>query len=275
LSVLSESKKPITKEEPIIEDTKQSYFDEFEEIKNELVGSMAKVIKNYEYISKNLPKVGTKDDSKQLREMIQKTTKQANDMCDNSEEMMNKMKKFLTSKDREIKVVSHKIIEDYNKVKDSLKKITKLAKELIEETSLPMKENNSKIYHDDSEDNDQEHLIKKNQNQLVDSNKLQFQDSIIQQRDAEIKAIQKQMVEVNEIFKDIAHLVGEQGEIVDNVFLNIQQSRQHVGEGTKALTDANKSSTAGRSCLCYLAIFITVAVTIAVVIVVIFFSRGS
>jgi len=48
-------------------------------------------------------------------------------MCDNSEEMMNKMKKFLTSKDREIKVVSHKIIEDYNKVKDSLKKNNKVS----------------------------------------------------------------------------------------------------------------------------------------------------
>lgn len=42
----------------------------------------------------------------------------------------------------------------------------------------------------------------------------EYQDSIIRQRDIEIRGIQGQMIEVNEIFKDLARLVDDQSVMV-------------------------------------------------------------
>lgn len=42
----------------------------------------------------------------------------------------------------------------------------------------------------------------------------EFQDALIHDRDQEIRAIQAQMLEINEIFKNVATLVDEQGELV-------------------------------------------------------------
>lgn len=49
---------------------------------------------------------------------------------------------------------------------------------------------------------------------------LDAQDEVIQDRDREIKHIQGQMRDVNDIFKSLAQLVEEQSEIVGTIFFS-------------------------------------------------------
>jgi len=237
---------------------------------------MTKIIKNYEFISVNLPKIGTSDDSNKLRETIARALSQANEFNTNSESELKKMRTYLNNSDKEIKQVAWRIVEDFNRLKESLKKLNQLSKDLLDETVIPkqIRQDNSSLYADvDDDDNDNAQLIQKTKDHLKLDKERDFQDAIIHEREDEIKAIQQQMREVNDIFKDLANIVQEQGEMVDSIYLNITSASKNVDVGVQNLEEANTHQKSARNRMCYLAIFITVAVSIAVVVVVLFFSN--
>jgi len=97
---------------------------------------------------------------------------------------------------------------------------------------------------------------------------LDFQDNIIKERDTQIKTIQGQMVQVNEIFRDLAKLVEDQGEMIDNIQTNIVSASQNVESGLKEVKEADKSQQSSRKKLCILAIIVTVIVAVVVIVVV-------
>jgi len=115
--------------------------------------------------------------------------------------------------------------------------------------------------------------LKKQQAFLQLENERDFQDAIIHQRDDEIKAIQQQMRDVNIIYKDIAGLVQMQGEMVDNIMLNISGAERNVKVAVDDVSLAQKHHNKSRGKLCFLAICITVVVAVAVVVVPVLFTQ--
>lgn len=62
---------------------------------------------------------------------------------------------------------------------------------------------------------------------------------IAQQREHEINAVVKSIVELNEIFKDLSQMVLDQGSILDRIDYNIEQTHTQVYEGFKQLQKAD------------------------------------
>jgi len=173
-------------------------------------------------------------------------------------------------------MIAYKIVEDFNKLNDSLTRLNKISKGILEDTPFSsQKRSQSNMYAgvDDDEKEQEQHLIKNNYEHQKLENERDFQDQIIQQREEEIQIIQQQMRQVNDIFRDLATLIQEQGEMIDNISFNIDTSHKNVKDGAQSLVDANQSSKSSRSRLCCLAIFITIVAMVAVIIVLIFFSR--
>ena len=57
---------------------------------------------------------------------------------------------------------------------------------------------------------------------LLLDNEISFNEAIIVERDQGIEEIQNQVVEVNEIFKDLAVLVDEQGTVIGECIFNLK-----------------------------------------------------
>jgi len=232
--------------------------------------------KNYEFISEKLPKIGSKEDSKRLRDGITKSLTLANKGMIESQPLMEKLKKFKVSKNLDIKETTFKLMEKYNFFEGALKKLNILARNLFEE-DVPV--GNVEIFDEHSplvsqEDVSNNHnLLKKQQAFLQLENERDFQDAIIHQRDDEIKAIQQQMRDVNIIYKDIAGLVQMQGEMVDNIMLNISGAERNVKVAVDDVSLAQKHHNKSRGKLCFLAICITVVVAVAVVVVLVLFTQ--
>jgi t-SNARE complex subunit (syntaxin) len=83
----------------------------------------------------------------------------------------------------------------------------------------------------------------------IDLNNIQFQkvqthdlvqSSIIQERDVEIRKINKEMATVNEIFKDLAGIVNEQQEEIDNIETLMENSNAHARAGLEQVRQANE-----------------------------------
>ncbi|KGN55757.2 hypothetical protein Csa_010596 [Cucumis sativus] len=86
---------------------------------------------------------------------------------------------------------------------------------------------------------------------LLLDNEIAFNEAIIEEREQGIHEIQQQIGEVNEIFKDLAVLVHEQGAMIDDIGSNIEGAHAATSQGTTQLVKASKTQRSNSSlCLC-------------------------
>jgi len=85
---------------------------------------------------------------------------------------------------------------------------------------------------------------------ISDELKLVVQD--IDLRHREILKLERQVLELHELFKDLATLTNLQQEHLDSIEGHVQKARVHTEKGEKALQDAAKHQQAARKKKCYL-----------------------
>eukprot|EP00245_Coleochaete_scutata_P008274 TRINITY_DN2494_c0_g1_i4.p1 TRINITY_DN2494_c0_g1~~TRINITY_DN2494_c0_g1_i4.p1 ORF type:complete len:247 (+),score=64.76 TRINITY_DN2494_c0_g1_i4:111-851(+) len=97
----------------------------------------------------------------------------------------------------------------------------------------------------------------------------------IQERHSAIKDVEKQLLELHQIFLDMATLVESQGELLDNIEVQVHQAVDHISKANVQLTRAKSLQRSTRRCKC-IAILILLAVLIIIIATVASkFSGGS
>uniref|UniRef100_A0A1B6EA29 t-SNARE coiled-coil homology domain-containing protein n=3 Tax=Clastoptera arizonana TaxID=38151 RepID=A0A1B6EA29_9HEMI len=88
------------------------------------------------------------------------------------------------------------------------------------------------------------------------------------QRDQEVKQIVKSIVDLSDIFKDLAHMVTEQGSILDRIDYNIEQTQIKVHQGYQQLQKADLYQRKNRKMMCILILAsVTMFLTFLLIIV--------
>jgi len=68
----------------------------------------------------------------------------------------------------------------------------------------------------------------------------------LQDREKSIHQLESDIVDMNTIFKDLATMVHEQGEMVDSIEVHVSEAQVRVGEGTQELRQAEQYKNAAR-----------------------------
>ncbi|KAF9005543.1 t-SNARE [Cyathus striatus] len=93
---------------------------------------------------------------------------------------------------------------------------------------------------------------------------LAYQESVIQEREAEIREIETGIHELSEIFRDLGTLVNQQGDMIDNIELNISSVAADTGAASEELhTAAAYQRKAGQRAAC---LMIILAIVVGVVL---------
>lgn len=92
-------------------------------------------------------------------------------------------------------------------------------------------------------------------------------EAIIEEREQGIKEIQQQIGEVNDIFKDLAVLVHEQGAMIDDISSNIESAQATTTQGTSELKKAAKIQRSISSNNCLLVVIFGIVLLIVVFVV--------
>ncbi|CAD6891091.1 unnamed protein product [Tilletia controversa] len=93
---------------------------------------------------------------------------------------------------------------------------------------------------------------------------IEFQEALIAEREAEIREIEGGVHELNEIFRDLANIVTEQGGMIDNIEYNITSIATNTQAADRELVTAHEyQRKAGRRALCLL---LVVGFVIAIVL---------
>jgi t-SNARE complex subunit (syntaxin) len=97
--------------------------------------------------------------------------------------------------------------------------------------------------------NSTQNILQQQQLQLQQD---RLQEEIMREREDEIRAINKGMHQVNEIYKDLAHIVGEQQDDVDQIENKMEESKTAAQSGLEQVSKANEKyggSGANANCI--------------------------
>ncbi|KAL7105405.1 hypothetical protein ACP275_07G042500 [Erythranthe tilingii] len=87
----------------------------------------------------------------------------------------------------------------------------------------------------------------------------------IQDRHDAAKEIEKSLLELHQIFMDMAVMVEAQGEQMDDIEHHVMNAAQYVGDGTKSLKVAKEHQKSSRRCLCIGIILLLVLIIIVII----------
>jgi len=88
------------------------------------------------------------------------------------------------------------------------------------------------------------------------------------ERERAIRQLESDIVDVNTIFKELATMVHEQGEMIDSIEANVESSQMRVEEGTSQLATASSYQSKIRRRKCTIAIILAVVATIVIGIII-------
>ncbi|KAG6426627.1 hypothetical protein SASPL_110854 [Salvia splendens] len=110
-------------------------------------------------------------------------------------------------------------------------------------------------------------LVRESNRQVMHmENEIVLNEAIIDEREQGIREIQKEIGEVNEIFRDLAQLVSAQGALIGDISSNIESSHAATGEGANQLAKASKTQRSTSSMTCLMLVIVGIILLIVVVV---------
>lgn len=106
------------------------------------------------------------------------------------------------------------------------------------------------------------------QPQLADQGEVDFQETLIIEREAEIRNIEQSVGELNELFRDVAHIVSEQGGQLDIISENVENVTHDTRGANTELRSASRYQKNARTRACCLLVILAVILAIIILAVV-------
>ncbi|GMJ12514.1 ARABIDOPSIS THALIANA SYNTAXIN OF PLANTS 22, SYNTAXIN OF PLANTS 22, SHOOT GRAVITROPISM 3 [Hibiscus trionum] len=221
--------------------------------------------------------LGTPKDTPELREKLHKTRlhigqlvkdtsaklKQASESDHNAEVSASK------------KITDAKLAKDFQAVLKEFQKAQRLAAEretsyspFVPQAVLPSSYTAGEMEIGSDKSAEQRALLVESRRQevLLLDNEIAFNEAIIDEREQGIEEIQHQIGEVNEIFKDLAVLVHEQGTMIDDIGTHIENSQAATSQAKSHLVKAAKSQRSNSSLTCLLLVIFGIVLLIVIIV---------
>ncbi|KAK2662562.1 hypothetical protein Ddye_001136 [Dipteronia dyeriana] len=221
--------------------------------------------------------LGTPKDTPELRDKLHKTRLHIGQLVKDTSAKL----KQASETDHRVevsagkKIADAKLAKDFQAVLKEFQKAQRLAAEretaytpFVPQAVLPSSYIAQELDISSDKSAEQRALLVESRRQevLLLDNEIAFNEAIIEERDQGIQEIQQQIGEVNEIFKDLAVLVHEQGTMIDDIGSHIESSQAATGQGKSQLVKAAKTQKSNSSLTCLLLVIFGIVLLILIVV---------
>ncbi|XP_072317488.1 syntaxin-12-like [Eucyclogobius newberryi] len=90
---------------------------------------------------------------------------------------------------------------------------------------------------------------------------------VIRERETNIRQLESDIMDVNQIFKDLAVMIHDQGEMIDSIEANVENAEVHVNRGAGQLQKAAYYQRKSRKRMCVLAMVLSLVLVVLIIIV--------
>ncbi|KAG9454100.1 hypothetical protein H6P81_007004 [Aristolochia fimbriata] len=221
--------------------------------------------------------LGTPKDTPELREKLHKTRLHIGQLVKDTSAKLKLASE--TDQHSEVsaskKIADAKLAKDFQAVLKEFQKAQRLAAEretayapFVPQAVLPSSYTAGELDLRTDKNSEERALLVESRRQevLLLDNEIVFNEAIIEEREQGIQEIQQQIGEVNEIFKDLAVLVHEQGVMIDDIESNIENSAAATTQAKSQLGKASKIQKSNSSMTCMLLAIFGVVLLIVIII---------
>ncbi|KAG0016581.1 hypothetical protein BGZ81_011145 [Podila clonocystis] len=229
-----------------------------------------RISSNVSSIQKLVGLLGTNKDTEDARAKLHDVTEQTRALVKETSQDIKDLSKYdATGK----KLEHQKLSKDFQKVLVEFQKAQRLSaerqREFVDRVRLTNVRNDYED-EDGSESGDQP-LINNSQRRMqlmVVDNELEYNESMIVQREEEIREIEHGITELNEIFRDLGTMVNEQGSMLDSIESNVTSISMTTHSASEELTIAathQKNARKKQCCLLVIVAIVTAIVVLAII----------
>ncbi|XP_042444633.1 syntaxin-22-like [Zingiber officinale] len=232
-------------------------------------------VRNFERL---VSTIGTPKDTPDLREKLHNARLHIGQLVKDASTKLKQATEtdHLSEASTSKRITDAKLAKDFQNILKEYQKLQRLAAEretafapLVPQAVLPPRYDSMGVPDNTSNKPLEQALLleSKRQEVLLLDNEIVFNEAIIEEREQAIQDIQQQIGEVNEIFKDLAVLVHDQGVIIDDISSHIENSHAATAQGTIQLQKAAKTQKSNSSLMCLLLVIFGIILLIVVIVV--------
>lgn len=230
--------------------------------------------KNVSTIQRLVEKLGTAEDKSQLQGKLQQTEQATQKLAKETVSFLKQLPHLygeLPSEIRPRKIQVEKLRENFTAALNSFQKVQRVAAEKERESvSRARSVSSSMPFPSGTSGYGDEHNLAEN-NRTAGGIQIQGEEEIsvelIEERERAIRQLEADIVGVNEIFRDLATMVHEQGDMIDSIEANVDSAAVHVEDGNVQLQKASDYQKAARKKMCCILVIVVIAAAILGVII--------
>uniref|UniRef100_A0A8D0XBJ1 Syntaxin-7 n=1 Tax=Sus scrofa TaxID=9823 RepID=A0A8D0XBJ1_PIG len=196
-------------------------------------------------IQRTLNQLGTPQDTPELRQQLQQKQQYTNQLAKETDKYIKEFGSLPTtpSEQRQRKIQKEK--EFVARVRAS----SRVSGGFPEETS---KERNLVSWESQTQP----------QVQVQDEEITEDDLRLIHERESSIRQLEADIMDINEIFKDLGMMIHEQGDVIDSIEANVESSEVHVQQANQQLSRAADYQRKSRKTLCIIIFILVIGVVI-------------
>ncbi|KAK2592943.1 SNAP receptor [Conoideocrella luteorostrata] len=243
---------------------------EFQTLQYDLKNKLQKLLTSNRDLAKGITSLGTKKDNPRLRERVNKGMETARELC---REIGEGVKRLQTWEDltKQQKYEQTKVSSDFQA---ALQEFQELQRKALEKerasVSAARAAHDSESHEQGSGNQEHQQLLLQHQEltQPAPQDEVDFQESLIIEREEEIRNIEQGVGDLNVLFRQVAHIVAEQDEGIMTIADNVDRTHDHTFQADRETRQAARYQKAARNKSCCLLLILAVILTIVILAVV-------
>ncbi|XP_015789929.1 syntaxin-12 [Tetranychus urticae] len=229
---------------------------EYNRLSNTVSSNVQKISQNVNSMQRMVNQLGTPSDSENLRDQLQQIQHYTNQLA---RETNNSIKELSAipqpqsiSEQRQRRMLKERLTNDFSDVLKNFQVIQRTAVQKQKESVHRARANSGLKTGPFEEASQNQNLIdlaspgSVGQIQSVIQMEEEVDLETMREREQAIRKLESDILGVNQIFKDLATLVHEQGEVLDSIEANVENATSHIEEGVQQIVKAREYQTKAR-----------------------------
>ncbi|XP_068199249.1 syntaxin-7 [Antennarius striatus] len=204
--------------------------------------------------------VGTEQDTSHHLQTLQQNQKQGNQLAKETDRLMKLFTALPVGPDqRQRKIQKERLLNDFSTALNSFQKIQRQAARK-EKDFVARVRASSRVSGGQSEDSFGNVSPFASDSQMQAQAEAITEDDLrlILERESAIKQLEADIVDINDIFKDLGMMVHEQGDMIDSIEAHVENADVKVQRGTQQLSRAAEHQRSSRKKICILVIVVVI-----------------
>ncbi|XP_034058118.1 syntaxin-12-like isoform X3 [Gymnodraco acuticeps] len=220
--------------------------------------------------------LGTSQDSSQLQDRLQQIQHYTNQLAKETNKHLKELGSIplptSPSEQRQQKIQRDRLMNDFSAALNNFQAVQRSAAEKEKESVARARAGSRLSAEDTSRD---ERLVSFDNQEDWGQMTTQTEEApiteedleLIKDRETNIRQLESDILDVNQIFKDLAVMIHDQGEMIDSIEANVENAEVHVERGTEQLQRAAYYQQKSRKRMCIIAMVCSIVLVILAIII--------